>query len=106
MGNSRRKGQHNKKRKLDIKKQKEESQTDKNVLSNLNNTAKIATIIDDNSERDNTLNNENVIRPQPVSQIIAGINNNELQKPIESKTNWYSKLINTLKDIFNQKRGT
>ena len=97
-----------KKEKLDIKKQKEESQTDKNVLSNLNNTAKIATIIDDNSERDNTLNNENVIRPQPVSQIIAGINNNELQKPIESKTkeNWYIKLINKFKVIFNKKGGT
>lgn len=97
-----------KKEKLDIKKQKEESQTDKNVLSNLNNTAKIATIIDDNSERDNALNNENVIRPQPVSQIIAGINNNELQKPIESKTkeNWYIKLINKFKVIFNKKGGT
>lgn len=100
-----------KKEKADIEKQKAENQTNTKVLYTLDNTAKIATIKDNDDNTDSTVdinNNENIKKPEPISQIISGVNKDESQQPIKavSKEKWYSKLINILKDKFNIKKGT
>ena len=96
-----------KKEKEDINNQKQLNSSDAYILNSLDNSAKIATIQDEDEQITNLQNIQNNIekKSQPVSQIIANIN--EKKEPntilIKKNENTFIKIKTTIKNIFKKK---